>query len=50
MENRVVGALVAIIVVVIAVVLTLIVWDIKEHHPRTDDAFLRTNVVRWPPA
>ncbi len=40
-----VGIIISIAAVVGAVVLTLVVWNIIEHHPRTDDAVARANVV-----
>lgn len=40
-----VGRILSIVVILGAVVLTLWVWDIIEHHPRTDDATVRANVV-----
>lgn len=43
--RRVIGPIIGLTAVVGAVILTLLVWDIMEHHPRTDDAFLRANVV-----
>src|SRR5262249_13399728 len=39
------GRLLSIGVIVAAVVLVLVVWKVKERHPRTDDAVARANVV-----
>src|SRR5262245_43488365 len=39
------GRLVSIGAVVLAVVLSFWVWNLKEQHPRTDDAVARANVV-----
>jgi multidrug efflux system membrane fusion protein len=39
------GIIISIAVVVVAVILTFLVWNIIEHHPRTDDAVARANVV-----
>jgi multidrug efflux system membrane fusion protein len=43
--RRPVALIVSLAVVVGAVVSTLWVWNIMEHHPRTDDAIARANVV-----
>jgi len=40
-----VGIIISLLVILGAVLLTLRVWDIIEHHPRTDDAVVRANVV-----
>ena len=40
-----VGLIISLVVILGAVVLTLGVWDVMEHHPRTDDAIARANVV-----
>src|SRR5262249_47526617 len=39
------GRLLSIGVILAAVVLVLVVWKVKERHPRTDDAVARANVV-----
>jgi membrane fusion protein, multidrug efflux system len=39
------GLIITIAVIVGAVVSTLSVWNVIEHHPRTDDAVVRANVV-----
>ncbi len=39
------GGIVSVVVVCGAVVLALWVWRVMEHHPRTDDAVVRANVV-----
>lgn len=39
------GLIISVLVILGAVVLTLWVWDAMEHHPRTDDAIARANVV-----
>ena len=43
--RKVIGPIIGVASFAGAVVLTLTVWDIMEHHPRTDDAFLRANTV-----
>ena len=40
-----VGVIISMVAIVGAVVLTLWVWNVMEHHPRTDDAIARANVV-----
>src|SRR5262245_65593812 len=40
-----VGLIISIVVIVGAVVLSLWVWNVIEHHPRTDDAVARANVI-----
>jgi multidrug efflux system membrane fusion protein len=39
------GQILGVVIVFAAVVLILYVWSILEHHPRTDDAVARANVV-----
>src|SRR5262245_22493436 len=39
------GRLLSIGAIVAAVVLVLVVWNLKQRHPRTDDAVARANVV-----
>src|SRR5258705_9820211 len=43
------GLIISMAAIVGAVVLTLRVWNIIEHHPRTDDAIARANVVAIAP-
>lgn len=43
--RRPVAIIISIATIVLAVVLTLSVWKIIEHHPRTDDAVARANVI-----
>jgi multidrug efflux system membrane fusion protein len=43
--RKLAGLIISITVIVGAVVLILWVWNIIEHHPRTDDAIVRANVV-----
>ena len=43
------GVIISVLVIFGAIVLTLRVWDIIEHHPRTDDAIARANVVAITP-
>src|SRR5262245_12311291 len=40
-----IGLIISIVVIVGAVVLSLWVWNVIEHHPRTDDAVARANVI-----
>ena len=40
-----VGLILSLVVIVGAAVLILLVWNVIEHHPRTDDATARANVV-----
>jgi multidrug efflux system membrane fusion protein len=44
-DRKVTGQILAVIIVFAAIVLVLAVWNIAEHHPRTDDAVARANVV-----
>jgi multidrug efflux system membrane fusion protein len=39
------GRIVSIAVILLACVLVLLVWNIIEHHPRTDDAIAEANVI-----
>jgi multidrug efflux system membrane fusion protein len=39
------GIIISIAAILGAVILTFVVWNIIEHHPRTDDAVARANVV-----
>ena len=43
--RKIAGQIVSIIVLLGAVVLILWVWDVLQHHPRTDEATARANVV-----
>lgn len=43
------GVIISVLVILGAVVLTLSVWNRIEHHPRTDDAVVRANVVGMAP-
>lgn len=40
-----VGIVISLLAVLSAAVLTFAVWNVIEHHPRTDDAVARANVV-----
>jgi multidrug efflux system membrane fusion protein len=39
------GRILSIVLILVACVLVLLVWDIIEHHPRTDDAIATANVI-----
>src|SRR5262245_18130081 len=39
------AGILSVLVIAGAFILTLVVWRINEHHPRTDDAIARANVV-----
>jgi len=43
------GAIISIAVILGTVILALWVWAIVEHHPRTNDAFVRANVIGMAP-
>jgi multidrug efflux system membrane fusion protein len=43
--RKIIGRVMSILVIAGAVVLVLWVWIIIQHHPRTDDATVRANVV-----
>jgi multidrug efflux system membrane fusion protein len=43
--RKVAGKILSVVIVAAAVVLALWVWAVIEHHPRTDDATVRANVV-----
>ncbi|HEY3855369.1 MAG TPA: biotin/lipoyl-binding protein [Verrucomicrobiae bacterium] len=43
--RKIAGRILGILLILAACVLTLFVWDIIEHHPRTDDAIAEANVI-----
>jgi membrane fusion protein, multidrug efflux system len=43
--RKIAGRIISILLILAACVLTLIVWNIIEHHPRTDDAIAAANVI-----
>ncbi|HEY5893518.1 MAG TPA: efflux RND transporter periplasmic adaptor subunit [Chthoniobacterales bacterium] len=43
--RKIVGRILSIVAVLGAIVLILLVWNLTERHPRTDDATVRANVV-----
>ena len=43
--HKIAGRIISIVVILAACVLVLFVWDIIEHHPRTDDAIAAANVI-----
>jgi multidrug efflux system membrane fusion protein len=43
--RKVAGRILSILLILAACALTLFVWDIIEHHPRTDDAIAEANVI-----
>jgi multidrug efflux system membrane fusion protein len=43
--RKIAGRIIGILLILAACVLTLFVWDIIEHHPRTDDAIAEANVI-----
>jgi multidrug efflux system membrane fusion protein len=43
--RKIAGRIISILLILAACALTLFVWDIIEHHPRTDDAIAAANVV-----
>jgi membrane fusion protein, multidrug efflux system len=43
--RKIAGRIISIILILAACVLVLCVWDIIEHHPRTDDAIAEANVI-----
>jgi len=43
--RKVAGGIISILLILAACALTLFVWDIIEHHPRTDDAIATANVI-----
>jgi multidrug efflux system membrane fusion protein len=43
--RKIAGRIISIVLILAACVLTLFVWDIIEHHPRTDDAIAAANVI-----
>jgi multidrug efflux system membrane fusion protein len=48
-ERKAAGKILAVLIICAAVILVLWVWNILEHHPRTDDAVVRANVVEIVP-
>jgi multidrug efflux system membrane fusion protein len=43
--HKIAGRIITILFILITCVLVLFVWDIVEHHPRTDDAIAEANVI-----
>jgi multidrug efflux system membrane fusion protein len=43
--RKIAGRIISIVLILVACVLVLLVWDIIEHHPRTDDAIAEANVI-----
>lgn len=43
--RKIAGRIISILLILLACVLVLFVWDIIEHHPRTDDAIAEANVI-----
>jgi multidrug efflux system membrane fusion protein len=43
--HKIAGRIISIVLILVACVLVLFVWDIIEHHPRTDDAIAEANVI-----
>ncbi|HEY1788480.1 MAG TPA: biotin/lipoyl-binding protein, partial [Verrucomicrobiae bacterium] len=43
--RKIAGRIISIVLILVACVLVLFVWDIIEHHPRTDDAIAAANVI-----
>jgi multidrug efflux system membrane fusion protein len=43
--RKVAGRIISIVLILAACVLVLFVWNIIEHHPRTDDAIAEANVI-----
>jgi membrane fusion protein, multidrug efflux system len=43
--RKAIGGIITVVILVVAIMLSLSVWDVIEHHPRTDDAVARANVV-----
>lgn len=43
--RKIAGQIISIVVIFAAAALILLVWGVSEHHPRTDDATARANVV-----
>ncbi|HEX4122710.1 MAG TPA: efflux RND transporter periplasmic adaptor subunit [Verrucomicrobiae bacterium] len=43
--RKIAGRIIGIVLILAACVLTLFVWGIIEHHPRTDDAIAEANVI-----
>jgi multidrug efflux system membrane fusion protein len=43
--RKIAGRIISIVLILAACVLVLFVWNIIEHHPRTDDAIAEANVI-----
>jgi membrane fusion protein, multidrug efflux system len=43
--RKIAGRIISIVLILVTCLLVLIVWDIIEHHPRTDDAIATANVI-----
>lgn len=43
--RKIAGRIISIVVIVAVAVVILRVWNIVEHHPRTDDAIAEANVI-----
>jgi membrane fusion protein, multidrug efflux system len=43
--RKIAGRIISIVLILVACVLVLFVWNIIEHHPRTDDAIAVANVI-----
>jgi membrane fusion protein, multidrug efflux system len=43
--RKIAGRIISIVVILATCVVVLFVWDIIEHHPRTDDAIAQANVI-----
>ena len=43
--RKIAGRIISIVLILVTCVLVLVVWDIIEHHPRTDDAIAEANVI-----
>ena len=44
-RRKIAGRIISIVAIVGAVVLILLVWDVIERYPRTDDAIVQANVI-----
>ena len=43
--RKIAGRIISIVFILATCVLVLVIWDIIEHHPRTDDAIAEANVI-----